>query len=157
MFVNRIYPGKFLKTSFVSPGKPWNLVFASPGKSWKTVFTVCTNPAASSVCYDSWHPLCSIYMFDSLSTISVQVFFSLPLGLVPSTLYFMHFFTQSPRLCHLILVYASTPYFATHPSYHSHICPPKYRLIFLSYEPGLTSMQHTTLSTTAVQSPSHYQ
>jgi len=38
MFVNRIYFGKSLNTSFVSPGKPWNLVFASPGKSWKTVF-----------------------------------------------------------------------------------------------------------------------
>jgi len=42
MFVNRIYPGKSLKSSFVSPGKTWNLVFASPGKSWKTVF-YCTN------------------------------------------------------------------------------------------------------------------
>jgi len=35
--LNRIYPGKSLKTSLVSPGKPWNLVFASHGKSWKTV------------------------------------------------------------------------------------------------------------------------
>jgi len=35
--LNQIYPGKSLKTSFVSPGKPWNLVFASHGKSWKTV------------------------------------------------------------------------------------------------------------------------
>jgi len=44
MFVNRIYPGKSLKASFVSPGKPWNLVFAileGPGKQF---FTVCTNP-----------------------------------------------------------------------------------------------------------------
>ena len=33
MFVNQMYPGKSMKTSFVSPGKPWNFVFASPGKS----------------------------------------------------------------------------------------------------------------------------
>jgi len=38
MFVNRIYLGKSLKTSFVSPGKHWNSVYASPGKSSKTVF-----------------------------------------------------------------------------------------------------------------------
>jgi len=35
MFVNRIYPGKSLITSFVSPGKPWNLVIASP--AWKVL------------------------------------------------------------------------------------------------------------------------
>jgi len=43
---------------------------------------------------------------------------------------------------------------ATHPSYHSHLCPLKCHLIFLSYGPGLTSMQHTTSHTTALQSPS---
>jgi len=31
----------------------------------------------------------------SFSTISLQVFFGLPLGLAPSTSYFIHFFTQS--------------------------------------------------------------
>jgi len=44
MFVNRIYPAKSLKTSFVSPGKSWNLslqVLESPGKPF---FTVGTNP-----------------------------------------------------------------------------------------------------------------
>ena len=40
--------------------------------------------------------------------------------------------------------------------HHTSICPLKSDLIFLSYRPGLTSMQHTTLHTT-VQSPSHYQ
>ena len=44
MILNRIYPGKSLKTTFVSPGKPWNLVFASPGKSWKTVFYCLYEP-----------------------------------------------------------------------------------------------------------------
>ena len=33
----------------------------------------------------------------------------------------------------------------------------KCHVIFLLYGPGLTSMQHTTSHTTAVQSPSHYQ
>jgi len=46
MFVNRIYPGKSLKTSFVSPEKPRNLVFASPGKSWKTGFYCLYEPRA---------------------------------------------------------------------------------------------------------------
>ena len=35
--------------------------------------------------------------------------------------------------------------------------PLKCHLIFLSYGPGLTSVQQTTSHTTAVQSPSHYQ
>jgi len=48
MFVNRIYPGKSLKASFVSPGKPWNLVFASPGKQ---LFTICTNPGDVISCW----------------------------------------------------------------------------------------------------------
>ena len=33
----------------------------------------------------------------------------------------------------------------------------KFHLIFLSYGPGLTSMQHTTSHTTAAQSPPHFQ
>jgi len=44
IFVNRVYPGKSLKWSFVSPGKPiiWSLqVLDSPDKHY---FTVCTNP-----------------------------------------------------------------------------------------------------------------
>jgi len=44
MFVNRIYPGMSLKTSFVSPGKPRNWVFASPVKSWQTVFYCLYKP-----------------------------------------------------------------------------------------------------------------
>jgi len=89
------------------------------------------------------------------------------------TSYSLHFFTQSlfsfrctcpyiatcfavaPKLCHLILVSLSNLYleFATYPSNHSHLCPLKYHIIFLSYRPVLTSMWHTTLHTTAVQSP----
>jgi len=45
----------------------------------------------------------------------------------------------------------------TNTSDHSHLCPLKCHPIFLSYRPGLTSMQHSTSHTIAVQSPSHYQ
>jgi len=41
----------------------------------------------------------------------------------------------------------------THPCDHSHLCLLTCHLIFLSYGSGLTSRQHTTLHTTAVQSP----
>ena len=49
MFVNRIYPGKSLKTSFVSPGKPWNLVFASPRKSVWTLTLLTVHHKMSSI------------------------------------------------------------------------------------------------------------
>jgi len=60
--------------------------------------------SASSIYYDPWHPPCSIYVLYSLFTISVQVFFGLPLGLAPSTSYSIHFFTESLSLFHPILV-----------------------------------------------------
>jgi len=41
------------------------------------------------------------------------------------------------------------------PSDYSHFCPQKCHLISFSYGLGLTSMQHTTSYTTAVQCPSH--
>ena len=66
-------------------------------------------------------------------------------------------FAVVPRLCHLILVSLNPLLNATHPSDHSHLCPLKCHIVFLSYGPGLTSMQHSTSHTTAVQSPSHYQ
>jgi len=62
-----------------------------------TPIVVINHPlSASSIYYDPWHPLCSIHTPDSLfSTIPLQVFFGLPLGLAPSTSYSKHFFTQS--------------------------------------------------------------
>jgi len=39
--------------------------------------------------------LFSLHDWQSFSTISLKVFFGLPLGLAPSTLYCIHFFTQS--------------------------------------------------------------
>jgi len=37
------------------------------------------------------------------------------------------------------------------------LCPLKCHLVFLSYRPGLTTVQHTASHTTDVQSPSHCQ
>jgi len=50
--------------------------------------------SASSIFYDPRHP-CSIYMPDSLFSQSLQVFFHLPFGLVPSTSYSIHLFSLS--------------------------------------------------------------
>jgi len=51
--------------------------------------------SASSICYDPWHPPCSIYVLESFSTISLKVFFRQSLGLAPTTSYSIRFFTQS--------------------------------------------------------------
>jgi len=63
-------------------------------------------------------------------------------------------------ILHTFLHQSLSSFHSTCPHHHklsccSHLCPLKCHLIFLSYGPGLTSMQHTTLHTTAVQSPSH--
>jgi len=52
--------------------------------------------SASSIYFDPWHPPNSInpHALQSFSTISLQVFFGLPVGLAPSTSYSIHFFTQ---------------------------------------------------------------
>ena len=135
--------------------------------------------SASSIYYDPWYLPCSVHVPDSLFQQSLQVFFGLPFGLAPSTSYSAYisspnhcllfathahtiatYFAVVPRLCHLILVSLSTIYLefcTTHPSNHSHLCPLKCLLIFLSYGPGLTSMQRTTSQTTTVQSPPHFQ
>jgi len=55
----------------------WILVILHPLRSMaSSLFNIC-----------AWQPF---------PTISLQVFFGLPLGLVPSTSYSIHFFTQSP-------------------------------------------------------------
>jgi len=125
--------------------------------------------------------------WQSFCTISLQVFFGLPLGLAPPTWYSVHFFTQSSSsFCNIFpyhrnLFCCSTEIRSsnlslslnyllgngtlscsftvqtTHPSNHSHLCPLECHLIFVSYRPGLTSVQHTTSNTTAVQSPSQFQ
>ena len=62
-------------------------------------------------------------------------------------------------LYHLLLVFLSTPWKVfylniTHTSDHSHLCSLKCHLIFFPDRPGLTSVQNTTLHTTAIQPPS---
>jgi len=114
--------------------------------------------SAFSIYYNPWRPPYLIHVLYSIFPQSLsQVFFGLPLGLVPSTSYSIHFLTQSlssfRSTCpyHRNLFRCSTeimssnsslpPNFLlgtlscnfTHPSYHSHLCPLKCHLIFLSY------------------------
>ena len=51
--------------------------------------------SAFSIYYDPWHPPYSFHVLYSLFPQSLQVLFALPLGLVSSTSYSIHFFTQS--------------------------------------------------------------
>ena len=99
-----------------------------------------------------------------------------------STSYFVHFFTQwlssfrntcpyqHNLFCCSIKIMSFNPSllfnsllgtlsFTLTPHIHltTHLYPLKCHLIFFSCRPGLTSMQHTTSHTSAVQSPSHYQ
>jgi len=53
--------------------------------------------SASSIYYDPWHPMCSIYVPDSLFPQCLLCFFGLPLGLAPSTSYSIHFFTNESK------------------------------------------------------------
>jgi len=135
--------------------------------------------------FDLLHPPCSIYVPDSLFPQSLYKFSLVyllawhPQLHTPYITSFDHYllfaahahtittcFAAVPRLCHLILVSLSQTLTwnsimqlnaATHPSNHSHLRPLKCQLIFLSYGPGLTSMQHTTSHPIAVPSPSHCQ
>jgi len=117
----------------------------------------------------------------SFFTTSLQVLFGLPLGHGPSTSYSMHFLTKSPSFhntcpydCSLFCcstnAMSSIPSLspsslfgnqsftnARHTPDHSRFCSLKCHLIFFPYRPGLTSMQHTVLHTTAVQPSSHNQ
>jgi len=133
-----------------------------------THIVVISHPlSASTIYYNPRYPPCSIYVPDSHFPQSLQVFFGLPPGLVPSTSYSIHSFTNHcllfvthahtiatcfavvPRLCHLILVSLSTLYLEldlvaschTHPSNHSHLCLLKCHLIFLSYGPYLNAIK----------------
>ena len=61
-----------------------------------TILIIIQSLSVSSIYYDPLHPPSSIYLLDNLfCTTSLRVLFGLPLGLEPSTSYFMHFFTQS--------------------------------------------------------------
>jgi len=97
--------------------------------------------------------------WQSFSTTSLQVLFSLPLGLGPSASCSIHFFTQSSSSFHNTCpshhsLFCVIPFFssiplknfsplltwksvfylnATHPSHHSHLCWLKCQLIFFPY------------------------
>jgi len=59
--------------------------------SWSSIISICFLHLLRSMASSLFNP-CALQSF---STISLQVFFGLPLGLVPSTSYSIHFFTQS--------------------------------------------------------------
>jgi len=48
--------------------------------------------------------LFNLHAWQSFCTIAAQVFFRLPLGLAPSTLYSIHFFTQSSMISYWLIV-----------------------------------------------------
>jgi len=133
-----------------------------------------------------WSMASSLYnprAWQSFSTISQQVFFAQPLGLAPSTSYSIHFFTQSlSSLCstcpyHRNLYCCSTKIMSSNPSLsrnpllrtlscslmpHIHLTiliSARWSAAWFSFLMGQVSLacKHTTLDTTAVQSPSYYQ
>jgi len=108
--------------------------------------------------------------------------FGLPLGLAPFTSYSIPFFSQSlSSFCNTYPYYhilfccgtestSSNPSLSfnsllgthfylnvTYPSDHSNLCLLTFHIIFFSYRPSLTSVQHTTLHTADVRFPSNYQ
>jgi len=144
---------------------------------------VINHPLSASSIYHDPHLLCSFYVPDGLFQQSLSKF-SLVYRLtrLPFTLYSIHFFIQSLSSFHNTCPYhcnmfcCSTEIMSSNPSLSLnflvgilscslmphihltiHLCLLKCHLIFLSYGSGLTSMQHTTLHATAVQSPSYFQ
>ena len=59
------------------------------------ILIIIQSLSASSIYYDPQHPPFNLRAWQSFCTTSLQVLFGLPLGLEPSTLYSIHFFTQS--------------------------------------------------------------
>jgi len=79
-----------------------DFVWDNPGETVPETFTHYTHHSHQSplICFlhllrSMTSSLFNLRAWQSFSTISLQVFFALPLGLVPSTSYFIHFFTQS--------------------------------------------------------------
>jgi len=159
---------------WISAGKP-----GEPEPAETFTHSTYRHPLSpSAIYYDPWHPPCSIYVPDSLFPQSLSKF---------SLVYLLAWHPQlhtpcisSPNHCLLFVAHAHTiaicfavvprlclsqPFtwnsiscsLTPHLSNHSHLCLIKCHLTLLSYGTGLTCMQHTTLHTTAVQSPSHYQ
>jgi len=131
--------------------------------------------SSSSIFYDPWHPPCSIYMPDSLFH-NLCPSFLLSVSWAGTLHFILHTFQSLSSFCstcpyHRNLLCCSTEIMLSNPSLsklnlegtlscslmpHIHL-PAEVPPHFLSYGPGLSSTQHTTLHTTAVQSSSHYQ
>jgi len=65
--------------------------FTQSHSSWSSIIPICFLHLLRSMASSLFNP----HALQSFSTISLQVFFGLPLALVPSTSYSIHFFTQS--------------------------------------------------------------
>ena len=79
-----------------NPGEPVpEETFTHSHSSWSSIIPICFLHLLRSIASSVFNPRA----LQSFSTISLQVFFGLPLGLVPSTSYSIHFFTQSCMSC----------------------------------------------------------
>ena len=93
--------------------------FTHSHSSWSSIIPICFLHLLQSMASSLLNP----HALQSFSTISVQVFFGLPLGLSPSTSYSIHFFTQS-----------LSSFRNTRPYYHSLFCC---STEIMSFNPGL--------------------
>jgi len=91
-----------------NPGEPVpEETFTHSHPSWSSNIPICFLHLLRSMA-SSLFNLCTL---ESFSTISLQVFFGLPLGLAPSTSYSIHFFTQS-----------LSSFCSTYPYHHNLFC-----------------------------------
>jgi len=116
--------------------------------TWLTVFLHNCSPSPL------WYTSCSGTLYFILHTClhPISAFFHNTSHTVTICFAVVPRLSSIPSLSQL---FTWTPIFylnVTHPSDHSHLCPLRCHLIFFPYRPGLTSMQHTNMHTTAVQS-----
>jgi len=102
-----------------NPGEPVpEETFTHSHSSWSSIIPIYFLHIIRSMASSLFHPRA----LHSFSTISLQVFFGLPLGLAPSTSYSIHSFTQSlssfRNTCpyHRNLFYCSTEIMSSKPS-----------------------------------------
>jgi len=85
---------RFTALDFVrdNPGEPVpEETFTHSHSLWSSIIPICFLHLLRSMASSLFNPRA----LQSFSTISLHVFFGLPLGLAPSTSYSIHFFTQS--------------------------------------------------------------
>ena len=89
------YTHRHTHNRFTAPDNPGEPVpketFTHSHSSWSTIIPICFLHLLWSMASSLFNPRA----LQSFSTISLQVFFGLALGLAPSTSYSIHFFTQS--------------------------------------------------------------